>query len=106
MTTKAKKNVVKSTTPVKKTETTGKKFDYTVEHGIQITGARISNLRDKFPFEMMKVGDSFLIPAKDPVAKKPNSLHYAAKQFAKSKPGFLITSRMQLNGERRVWRIK
>lgn len=83
-----------------------KKYAYTVEHGIQITGTRLSNLRDKFPFEIMKIGDSFLVPAKDPVAKKPNTLHYAAKQYAKMKPGFLVTSRMQLNGERRVWRIK
>ena len=106
MTTKAKKSVVKSASAIRKNEPNGKKFDYTVEHGVQITGSRISSLRDKFPFEIMKIGDSFLIPSKDPVAKKPNSLHYAAKQYAKFKPGFLITSRMQLNGERRVWRIK
>lgn len=106
MATKAKKTVAKSTPLVKKVETNGKKYEYVVEHGVEITGARISNLRDKFPFEIMKPGDSFLIPAKDPVAKRPNTLHYAAKQYAKMKPGFLLTSRMQLNGERRVWRIK
>jgi hypothetical protein len=84
----------------------GDKFVYKVEHGIEVTGVRLSGLRDKFPFEIMKPGDSFLIPSKDPVAKKPNTLHYAAKQFARIKPGFALTSRMQLNGERRVWRIK
>jgi hypothetical protein len=94
----------KKTAPVKPSN--GHKYEYTVEHGIQISGARISSLRNKFPFELMKVGDSFLIPAKDIVAKKPNTLHYAAKQFAKMKPGFMLTSRLQLNGERRVWRIK
>lgn len=87
-------------------KTSPKKFDYEVEAGVEITGVRLSSLRDKFPFELMKPGDSFLIPAKDPVAKKPNTLHYAANQFAKMKPGFTLTSRMQLNGERRVWRIK
>ena len=84
----------------------GHNFEYVVEHNVQITGVRTSSLRNKFPFEIMKPGDSFLIPAKDPVAKKPNTLHYAAKLFARVKPGFLLTSRMQLNGERRVWRIK
>ena len=84
----------------------GHKFEYVVEHGIEISGVRVSNVRDKFPFEMMKPGDSFLIPSKDPVAKKPNTLHYAVKMYAKMKPGFLVASRMQLNGDRRVWRIK
>lgn len=88
------------------TKTTPKKYNYTVEVGVEITGVRLSSLRDKFPFEIMKPGDSFVVPAKDPVAKKPNTLHYAAKQFARIKPGFLLTSRMQLNGDRRVWRIK
>ena len=86
--------------------TNGEKYAYKVEHNIEITSMRYSNIRDKFPFDIMKPGDSFLIPAKDPVAKKPNTLHYAANQFAKMKPGFTLTSRMQLNGERRVWRIK
>ena len=83
-----------------------KNWAYFVEHGVEITGIRISSLRDKFPFEIMKPGDSFIVPSKDPVAKKPNTLHYAAKQFARIRPGFTLTSRMQLNGERRVWRIK
>lgn len=96
---------------VSKKKTTGKngtpqKYDYVVEHNVEITGVRLSSLKDKFPFEIMKPGDSFLIPSKDPVAKKPNTLHYAAKQFARIKPGFALTSRMQLNGERRVWRLK
>lgn len=93
------------TKPKKKAEPTPK-YEYVVEHNIQIVGVRISNAKDKFPFELMKIGDSFLIPAKDPVAKNPNTLHYAAKHYAKMKPGFLLTSRKQLNGERRVWRIK
>ena len=96
---------------VSKKKTTGKngvsqKYDYVVEHNVELTGVRLSSLKDKFPFEIMKPGDSFLIPSKDPVAKKPNTLHYAAKQFARIKPGFALTSRMQLNGERRVWRLK
>jgi hypothetical protein len=86
--------------------TNGEKYAYKVEHNVVITSIRMSNIRDKFPFDIMKPGDSFLIPAKDPVAKKPNTLHYAANQFSKMKPGFALTSRMQLNGERRVWRIK
>jgi hypothetical protein len=104
MATKIRNNKTKKTT--KSDDTIVKTYDYVVEHNVQITSMRHSNLSDKFPFEIMKQGDSFLIPAKDPVAKKPNMLHYAAKQFAKIKPGFALTSRMQLNGERRVWRIK
>jgi hypothetical protein len=101
--------------PYKKRETNGtansasvngKTYAYKVESGVQITGVRSSDLFNKFPFDIMKVGDSFLIPAKDPLVKKPNALHYAGKQYARMKPGFSLTSRMQLTGERRVWRIK
>lgn len=99
----------KSTTATKtgkKDATSEIKYAYKVEHNVEITGVRLSSLRDKFPFDIMKPGDSFLIPAKDPIAKKPNTLHYAANQYAKMKPGFTLTSRIQLNGERRVWRLK
>lgn len=75
MPTTARKSSKKNTR-VKATngQTNGHKFEYVVEHNIQITGVRISNLRNKFPFEIMKPGDSFLIPAKDPVAKKTQHL--------------------------------
>lgn len=107
MGTTTKKRPAKKTPVVKPTNGSPvKKYEYLVEHNVQMTGVRTSNLQNKFPFEMMKPGDSFLIPAKDPIAKKPGTLHYAAKQFSKMKPGFLLASRMQLNGERRVWRIK
>lgn len=107
MATKTKKTTARKTPVVKPTNGSPvKKYDYVVEHGIQMSGVRTSNLQDKFPFEMMKPGDSFLIPAKDPLAKNPGTLHYAAKQYSKMKPGFLLASRMQLSGERRVWRIK
>jgi hypothetical protein len=92
----------KVATPADKT----KKFAYNVEQGVSINGVRNHNLIDKFPFEIMKPGDSFLIPKSDPVAKNPNTLHYAAKQYAKMKPGFILTTRIQLDGNRRVWRIK
>lgn len=104
MATKTKS--VTGTKTGKNVPTNGEKYAYKVEHNVEISGIRFSTVRDKFPFDIMKPGDSFLIPAKDPVAKKPNTLHYAANQFAKMKPGFTLTSRMQLNGERRVWRIK
>lgn len=104
MATKTKSTTV--TKPAKNDVTNGEKYAYKVEHNIIITSMRMSNICDKFPFDIMKPGDSFLIPAKDPVAKKPNTLHYAANQFSKLKPGFVLTSRMQLNGERRVWRLK
>jgi hypothetical protein len=101
-------NTPKKRTPKNNNDSSksSKNWAYFVEHGVEITGIRISSLRDKFPFEIMKPGDSFIVPSKDPVAKKPNTLHYAAKQFARIRPGFTLTSRMQLNGERRVWRIK
>jgi len=94
--------------PVKKkpVPSKDKSYNYKVESGIKITGNRMTYSQDKFPFPLMKVGDSFLIPASDPVAKNPNTLHYAAKIYARSNPGFTITTRMQLNKERRVWRLK
>lgn len=81
-------------------------FAYKVEKGVKITQVRSFSLLHKFPFSAMNVGDSFLIPATDPLAKSANSIHYAAKQYAKMHPGFTVTSRQQLNKERRVWRIK
>jgi hypothetical protein len=83
-----------------------KTYKYTVDKGVQITGNRTSIHDLQFPFPMMNVGDSFLVPIKDPITKSPNKLHYAAKIYARFKPGFTITSRLQLDGCRRVWRIK
>jgi hypothetical protein len=97
----------KTTTAVKNSPVVEKtKFAYKVEQGVTMQGVRNHNLLDKFPFAIMKPGDSFLIPKTDPIAKSPNSLHYAAKQYAKIKPGFLLATRIQLDGHRRVWRIK
>lgn len=90
----------------KTTEVSTKKYAYPVEKNIAVTGTRNTGFLDKFPFDAMNPGDSFLIPAKDPLCKNPNTLHYAAKQFAKLKPGFNITTRMQLDKSRRVWRLK
>jgi len=98
--------VKKSSAPKKEDMSTSKEYKYKVESGIEINGHRTINSFNAFPFELMKPGDSFLIPANDPVAKNPNTLHYAAKQYAKMKPGFTITSRLQLNKDRRVWRLK
>lgn len=81
-------------------------YIYKVESGVILAGVRNSSTEIKFPFALMNVGDSFLLPAKDESAKSPNTLHYAAKQYARYKPGFAITSRLQLDGSRRVWRLK
>ena len=83
-----------------------KTYDYTVEKKVQINGSRETGFLDKFPFEIMQPGDSFLIPAKDSRSKNPNTLHYAATQYARIRPGFTITTRQQLDKSRRVWRIK
>lgn len=82
------------------------KSEFTVEKGVAITGNRSFNCLDEFPFSAMSVGDSFLIPKNHRHALKPNTLHYAAKQFAKMQPGFSVTTRVQVNKDRRVWRIK
>ena len=99
--TRKKSTPVLDDTPLK-----DRTYIYQVEEGVILAGVRNSSTDIKFPFALMKVGDSFLIPAKDPVCKQPNSLHYAAKQFARYKPGFTLTSRLQLDGARRVWRLK
>lgn len=110
---KNKKKEVKETATVKRNvqlkpeaKPTTRTYHYTVEAGIIIAGVRHSSVDIPFPFELMKPGDSFLIPPSDPVSKSPNRLHYAAKAYAKMKPGFVITSRMQLDKSRRVWRLK
>lgn len=115
MTTRTKKKKetqitarVKRTRQVKPdmTPTKERTYIYPVESGVMITGVRHSTTEQKFPFELMKIGDSFLIPANDPVCKNPNTLHYAAKAYARMKPGFTVTSRLQLDKSRRVWRLK
>jgi hypothetical protein len=99
--TRKKSATVLDDTPLKE-----RTYVYAVEEGVIMAGVRNSSTDMKFPFAIMKVGDSFLIPTKDPVSKTPNSLHYAAKIFARYKPGFTVTSRLQLDGARRVWRLK
>lgn len=99
--TRTRASSVLDDTPLK-----NKTYIYQVEEGVIMAGVRTSSTDIKFPFALMKVGDSFLVPAKDPVSKQPNSLHYAAKQFARFRPGFTISSRLQLDGARRVWRLK
>lgn len=91
---------------LKPDSTPTKTYLYKVEEGIMVQGVRHSSLEMKFPFELMKPGDSFLVPKGDATCKNPNTLHYAAKAYARMKPGFTITSRMQLDGSRRVWRLK
>lgn len=79
---------------------------YVVEEGVLLVGKR-REYKNHFPFQQMKLGDSFLIPANDPLAEAPNGIHYAAKQFANDvKSGFMITTRRLLDKSRRVWRIK
>jgi hypothetical protein len=107
MTYKSKTTTIKKTAkPVKTIVTKEKKYAYKVEHNVKLTSVRYTDVTEKFPFELMKIGDSFIIPDKDPVAKKPYTLYYAAIQYAKMIPGYTVTSRLQINGERRVWRIK
>ncbi len=107
---KKKQNTVTAkvtrTNPLKGDNTPTKTYLYKVESGIIVTGTRNTMDDLKFPFELMKPGDSFLIPANDPAAKSANTLHYAAKIYARMKPGFTITSRLQLDKSRRVWRLK
>lgn len=83
-----------------------KEYPYKVEQNIALSALRSVRMDLKFPFPLMNVGDSFLIPTTDPACKNSGALHYASKQYAKFKPGFMITSRMLLDGTRRVWRIK
>jgi hypothetical protein len=83
-----------------------KSYKYQVEKNIQLVGYRTIAALDNFPFSAMQVGDSFLIPKKDVYCEKPNGIHYAAKMYARMIPGFTVTSRLQLDGARRVWRIK
>lgn len=106
-TKKAAPKVTAKVTRTKVGETSPKKtYIYEVESGVMMT-PRLRSNEFNFPFEAMKVGDSFLIPAKDQLAKSPNPIHYSAKQYAKHvKSGFMITTRILLDKSRRVWRIK
>ena len=99
-------NKVTATITREKVGTPTKTYHYTVEEGITIMGKR-REFNNVFPFEQMKVGDSFLIPKEDHLAKNPNGIHYGCKQYARDvKPGFMVTTRKLMDGSRRVWRIK
>lgn len=92
--------------PEKETKVSTTDSPYKVEVGVPITSFRLSYNGDRFPLGQMNVGDSFVIPPNDPVNKNPNTLHYAAKMYARQVPGFTLTTRLQLDKARRVWRIK
>lgn len=92
--------------PEKQTKVSDSNSLYKVEAGVPITSMRVSYNGDRFPLGQMNVGDSFVIPASDPINKNPNTLHYAAKMYARQVPGFTLTTRLQLDKARRVWRIK
>lgn len=79
---------------------------YKIERNVPIEGVRTVTSLNQFPFSQMNIGDSFLIPPGDKYAENPNTIHYAANKFARLKPGFTVTTRLQLNKYRRVWRIK
>lgn len=107
----AKRKVVKekkvtATVTRSKPETPTKTFSYEVEEGVTLA-ARRRDFNNHFPFELMKLGDSFLIPKNDPLIQNPNGIHYAVKMYAREvKIGFTVTTRKLLDGTRRVWRIK
>ena len=103
---KSKKAVVKHAASNGKMIKNDFKSIYTVEKNIPVSTVRSNYSLNVFPFTSMNVGDSFLIPAGDIHAKSPNGIHYAAHQYSKIKVGFTITTRLQINKDRRVWRIK
>lgn len=103
---KAQLNRVTATVTRKKPEEPTRTYSYVVEEGITLAGRR-REFNNHFPFELMKIGDSFLIPKNDPLIKNPNGIHYAVKMYAREvKIGFTVTTRKLLDGTRRVWRIK
>jgi hypothetical protein len=81
-------------------------YSYVIEKNVPVEGVRTRSLINTFPFPQMSIGDSFLIPPEDRYAENPNTIHYAAQQYAKIKAGFTVTTRLQLNKYRRVWRLK
>jgi hypothetical protein len=102
----AQEKKVTATVKRSKPQEPTKTFSYAVESGV-ILASRRREFTNHFPFEQMKVGDSFLIPKDDPLSKNPNGVHYAVKMFAREvKVGFTVTTRKLLDGTRRVWRIK
>ena len=66
---------------------------YEIEKSVPVAASRAT----KYPFKMMEVGDSFLIP-KDEIVT-PNQAHSAAKSA-----GVKVRTRMEKGGMR-VWRI-
>lgn len=77
---------------------------YRIESGIPIARKRMEIVR--FPFDKMKVGDSFLVPTKDqdPI-KAGMSIYTAVKSFnAHNGKAYKVATRKTETGLR-VWRI-
>jgi len=65
------------------------------------------SVKSEFPYDSMKVGDSFVIPAKENNTPKRSKMYYEAKKFRKDvNSKFAIVTRQQKDESRRVWRYK
>lgn len=74
---------------------------FKIEKGVPIPPKIASSIK-KYPFEKLKIGDSFFVPLAD--GKSPSSLFSAISQ-AKKRLGINLFSAKVKDG-RRVWRIK
>lgn len=84
---------------------------YLVESNVKLPAGRIVEdfVKDKleFPYKSMKVGDSFVIPAKENNTPKRSKMYYEAKKFRNEvNPKFAIVTRQQKDESRRIWRYK
>lgn len=80
---------------------------YIVEEGIPMPNAESrfnTEIPTKvYPFQEMRVGDSFLCPA----IKRPSAISYAAKAFGKRRGMiFTVKFRVMEDGNLRVWRVQ
>lgn len=61
----------------------------------------------EFPYESMKVGDSFVIPAKKNSVVTRSKMYNEARKFRKEiNPKFAIVTRTQKDESRRIWRYQ
>lgn len=80
------------------------KEEIIVEYGIPMPGSR-SGLR-KYPFELMKIGDSFFVPTLKSFNSTQASLLRSAADFAKNhKPNARFVTRRTASGVR-IWRVE
>lgn len=81
---------------------------FKIDRGVPLPAGKARGYQRQYPFDKMKVGDSFFVATKEQKAKQTNLLNAAAhfRNYARTAAGKLFRIKTGLEtGGIRVWRI-